>query len=88
MLVHAAQRSNDLDEHDAPLRSREPELIDVHLRGLVERVEHGGGYRLRRHLFTDEDGLFQLETIKPGLYPGIMAERGGKLRCTSDPRST
>ncbi|MCC6791404.1 MAG: intradiol ring-cleavage dioxygenase [Thermomicrobiales bacterium] len=28
------------------------------------------GYRLRGHLFTDEDGLFRLETIKPGLYPG------------------
>jgi protocatechuate 3,4-dioxygenase beta subunit len=28
------------------------------------------GFRLRGHLFTDEDGLFQLETIKPGIYPG------------------
>lgn len=28
------------------------------------------GYNLRGHLFTDEDGLFHLETIKPGLYPG------------------
>lgn len=28
------------------------------------------GYRLRGHLFTNEEGLFRLETIKPGLYPG------------------
>jgi protocatechuate 3,4-dioxygenase beta subunit len=28
------------------------------------------GYRCRGHLFTDEDGLFRLETIKPGLYTG------------------
>jgi len=28
------------------------------------------GYRLRGHLFTDDDGLFRLETIKPGIYPG------------------
>ncbi|MBM4406746.1 MAG: intradiol ring-cleavage dioxygenase [Chloroflexi bacterium] len=28
------------------------------------------GYRLRGHLFTDRDGLYRLETIMPGLYPG------------------
>ena len=28
------------------------------------------GYRLRGHQFTDEDGLFTLETIVPGVYPG------------------
>lgn len=28
------------------------------------------GYRLRGHLFTDEAGLFRLETIEPGLYTG------------------
>jgi len=28
------------------------------------------GYRLRGHLFTDEEGLYRLETIKPGIYTG------------------
>jgi protocatechuate 3,4-dioxygenase beta subunit len=28
------------------------------------------GYRLRGHQFTDENGVYQLETILPGLYPG------------------
>jgi protocatechuate 3,4-dioxygenase beta subunit len=28
------------------------------------------GYRLRGHLFTDDQGAFSLETIMPGLYPG------------------
>ncbi len=28
------------------------------------------GYRLRGHLFTDATGLYRLETIVPGLYPG------------------
>src|SRR5207244_4653789 len=28
------------------------------------------GYRLRGHMFTDEQGNYRLETIVPGLYPG------------------
>lgn len=28
------------------------------------------GYRLRGHLFTDENGAYRLETVVPGLYPG------------------
>jgi protocatechuate 3,4-dioxygenase beta subunit len=28
------------------------------------------GYRLRGHLFADEAGRYQVETIVPGLYPG------------------
>lgn len=28
------------------------------------------GYTLRGHLFTDDDGRFELETIVPGRYPG------------------
>lgn len=28
------------------------------------------GYRLRGHLFTDDQGSYRLETIVPGLYPG------------------
>jgi protocatechuate 3,4-dioxygenase beta subunit len=28
------------------------------------------GYRLRGHQFTDENGVYRLETILPGLYPG------------------
>ena len=28
------------------------------------------GYTLRGHQFTDETGMYKLETIVPGLYPG------------------
>lgn len=28
------------------------------------------GYRLRGHQFTDKNGVYSLETIMPGLYPG------------------
>lgn len=28
------------------------------------------GYRLRGHQFADENGMYRLETIYPGLYPG------------------
>lgn len=28
------------------------------------------GYKLRGHLFSDDDGHYQLETIQPGIYPG------------------
>jgi protocatechuate 3,4-dioxygenase beta subunit len=28
------------------------------------------GYRLRGHQFTDDKGIFYLETVVPGLYPG------------------
>lgn len=28
------------------------------------------GYRLRGHVFTDEDGQYRFRTIMPGLYPG------------------
>lgn len=28
------------------------------------------GYRLRGHQFTDSNGIFYLETVMPGLYPG------------------
>ncbi len=33
-------------------------------------VYDNAGYRLRGHLFTDENGRYTLETIVPGEYPG------------------
>ena len=33
-------------------------------------VYDNAGYRLRGHLFTDEQGRYRLETILPGEYPG------------------
>lgn len=36
----------------------------------ADGVYDNEGYRLRGHVFTDEDGLYQIETIKPGIYPG------------------
>jgi protocatechuate 3,4-dioxygenase beta subunit len=43
------------------------------------------GYRLRGHLFTDEDGLFQLETIKPGLYTGRTRHIHVKVQAPDGP---
>ena len=36
----------------------------------ADGVYDNEGYRLRGHVFTDEDGLFRIETIKSGIYPG------------------
>lgn len=33
-------------------------------------IYDNAGYRLRGHQFTDNQGIFYLETILPGLYPG------------------
>lgn len=35
-----------------------------------EGIYDNQGYRLRGHVFTDDAGRFQLDTIVPGLYPG------------------
>jgi protocatechuate 3,4-dioxygenase beta subunit len=41
------------------------------------------GYRLRGHLYTDDEGRYRLETILPGIYPGrtrhihVKARPGG-----------
>jgi protocatechuate 3,4-dioxygenase beta subunit len=47
-------------------------------------------YRLRGHQFTDEDGIYMLETIQPGEYPGrtthihvkVLAPDGRELLTT------
>lgn len=43
------------------------------------------GYRLRGHLFTDEDGLFRLETIKPGIYTGRTRHIHVKVQAPNGP---
>jgi len=43
------------------------------------------GYRLRGHLFTDEQGRYQLETIFPGEYPGRTQHIHVKVRVANGP---
>jgi protocatechuate 3,4-dioxygenase beta subunit len=43
------------------------------------------GYRLRGHLFTDKDGLFQLETILPGIYSGRTRHIHVKVQAPNGP---
>lgn len=43
------------------------------------------GYRLRGHQFTDERGIYQLETIVPGLYPGRTRHIHVKVQAPNPP---
>ena len=43
------------------------------------------GYRLRGHLFTDEQGRYTLETVVPGEYPGRTQHIHVKVRAPNGP---
>jgi protocatechuate 3,4-dioxygenase beta subunit len=43
------------------------------------------GYKLRGHQFTDEQGLYTLETIVPGLYPGRTRHFHVKVQAPNQP---
>jgi len=43
------------------------------------------GYRLRGHQFTDANGMYQLETIVPGLYPGRTRHIHVKVQAPNGP---
>jgi len=43
------------------------------------------GYRLRGHLFTDEQGGYRLVTIVPGLYPGRTRHIHVKVQAPNQP---
>jgi protocatechuate 3,4-dioxygenase beta subunit len=43
------------------------------------------GYRLRGHQFTDASGVFRLETIVPGLYPGRTRHIHVKVQAPGQP---
>jgi protocatechuate 3,4-dioxygenase beta subunit len=43
------------------------------------------GYRLRGHQFTNAEGLYQLETILPGLYPGRTRHIHVKVQAPNRP---
>jgi len=43
------------------------------------------GYRLRGHQFTDKAGIYYLETILPGLYPGRTRHIHVKVRAPNRP---
>jgi protocatechuate 3,4-dioxygenase beta subunit len=46
------------------------------------------GYRLRGHQFADSAGLYYLETIMPGLYPGRTRHIHVKVRAPNGPTLT
>jgi len=46
------------------------------------------GYRLRGHQFTDTNGIFYLETVVPGLYPGRTRHIHLKVQAPSGPTLT
>ena len=46
------------------------------------------GYRLRGHQFTDLAGVYYLETIMPGLYPGRTRHIHVKVRAPGGPTLT
>ncbi len=48
-------------------------------------VYDNAGYRLRGHLFTDEQGRYQLETIFPGEYPGRTQHIHVKVQVANGP---
>jgi protocatechuate 3,4-dioxygenase beta subunit len=43
------------------------------------------GYRLRGHQFTDERGVYRLETIVPGVYPGRTRHIHVKVQAARQP---
>ncbi len=51
-------------------------------------VYDNAGYRLRGHQFADGAGLFYLETIMPGLYPGRTRHIHVKVRAPNGPTLT
>jgi protocatechuate 3,4-dioxygenase beta subunit len=43
------------------------------------------GYRLRGHVFTDSSGMYRLETIVPGVYPGRTRHIHVKVQAPGGP---
>lgn len=48
-------------------------------------VYDNNGYRLRGHLFTDEQGHYELTTIQPGIYPGRTRHIHVKVQAPNQP---
>lgn len=48
-------------------------------------VYDNAGYTLRGHMFTDDQGRFQFETIRPGLYPGRTRHFHIKVQAPNGP---
>ncbi len=46
------------------------------------------GYRLRGHQFADSAGIYYLETVMPGLYPGRTRHVHVKVRAPNGPTLT
>lgn len=51
-------------------------------------VYDNAGYRLRGHQFTDNAGVYYLETVLPGLYPGRTRHIHVKVRAPDGPAIT
>lgn len=43
------------------------------------------GYRLRGHVFSDDQGVYRIETIVPGLYPGRTRHFHVKIQAPNGP---
>jgi protocatechuate 3,4-dioxygenase beta subunit len=50
-----------------------------------EGVYDNSGYRLRGHQFTDAKGIYRLETIVPGVYPGRTRHIHVKVQAPRQP---
>lgn len=48
-------------------------------------VYNNAGYRLRGHLFTDEQGRYELTTIQPGIYTGRTRHIHVKVQAPNQP---
>ncbi len=48
-------------------------------------VYDNAGYKLRGHQFTDANGRYTLETIRPGLYPGRTRHFHVKVQAANQP---
>lgn len=48
-------------------------------------VYDNAGYTLRGHQFTDEQGVYRLETILPGIYPGRTRHIHVKVQAPNQP---
>lgn len=64
--THLAISGFVLDTACQPVANARIEVWQANAQGQYDNT----GYTLRGHLFTDEKGYYQFETIVPGLYPG------------------
>src|SRR3546814_8443325 len=62
-------RTDTLFPYTTLFRSVAGALVDLWQADAAGQYETAG-FRLRGHTFSDPDGRWQFETVRPGLYPG------------------